>query len=61
MKQSNLLKYDNVSWLDLEFEDGKLVKVQGMRYNYMDGYDLQSLVRGLGKLVYKYGTEIGGK
>lgn len=38
---------------DLEFEGGKLVKVRGVRYNYMDGDSLIFLVSQLGQMLHK--------
>lgn len=37
----------------LEFENGQLVKIHGMRPDYMNGYDLIALVRLLGAEVHR--------
>lgn len=44
---------------DLEFEGGKLVKVRGVRYNYMDGDSLIFLVGQLGQMLGR--SEIANK
>jgi len=37
---------------DLEFENGNLVKVNGVRHNYMNGNQMINTIDELGKLVY---------
>ena len=41
----------------LEFQNGQLVKVHGMRPDYMDGYALLALVRVLGAEVHRLRRE----
>ena len=41
---------------ELEFENGNLVKVGGMRPEYMHGYQLISLVRRLGRELHEAKT-----
>jgi len=42
----------------LEFEGGRLVKVHGMRPEYMSGYDLSTLVRLLGAEVHRLRDQV---
>jgi hypothetical protein len=42
----------------LEFEDGQLVKVRGMRIQYMNGYDMIALVRLLGAEVHRLRDQV---
>ena len=41
----------NITREDLEFENGQLVKIGGMRPQYMDGYRLIDAVKSIAKLV----------
>lgn len=47
------MDYRDISYDDLEFEGGRIVKVRGARHNYMDGNELITLVSGLSALVYR--------